>query len=227
MNRKTKEIKKPDVINPRTGESWLYSDAVKKHFFNPKNLQIEEPEAQKFDAEGVIGSPGCGDVMKMWVKIDSETEKIKDLKWRTFGCAAAIAATSVYSVMITEKNGLTIDKALKITPLDVIKRLGGIPERKIHCSVIADKTFKKAINNYFRKTGQFDRIVSDGSEIVDARLNISKRDIEEAVIEGAKTYEDVESRLKVGVGLSEEKKQAIKKLVENLIKKHYAGVGTK
>lgn len=208
-------------MNPDTGESWFYSEKVKEHFFKPKNLLLDDPKPEEFSAEGTLGSPACGDVMKMWVKIEPKTEKIRALKWRTFGCAAAIAATSMYSEMLTENRGLTINKALKIKPEDVIRRLGGVPNRKIHCSVIADKTFKKALNNYFRNTGQFDRIISDGSEIIDGRLNISRRDIEEAILEGAESYEDLESRFKIGVGLSEEKKQEIKNLVDYYLGKYH------
>lgn len=99
----------------------------------------------------------CGDVMDIWLKIDPATERIKDLKWKTFGCGSAIAATSMFSVMVTENGGLTIDEALKIKPLDIIARLDGLPNRKIHCSVLVDQAFKQAVKNYFLSTGQVDR----------------------------------------------------------------------
>ncbi len=131
-------------------KEWIYSEMVKKHFFNPQNILLKNPKAGEFDAEGKVGNPACGDVMKMWLKVDKKTHRVKKLKWRTFGCASAIASTSVFSQMITEKGGMKLEDALKITPQDVIKRLGGLPPYKIHCSVLADQAFKKTVENYFK-----------------------------------------------------------------------------
>ncbi len=121
-----------------------------KPFFNPRNILLTEPKRGEFDASGVVGSPACGDVMKMWIKIEPKTERIKKLKWRTFGCASAIASTSMFSVMLTEKGGMKLEDALKITPQDIMKRLGGLPPYKIHCSVLSDQAFKKAAENYLK-----------------------------------------------------------------------------
>lgn len=140
-------------------KEWYYSEKVKKHFFHPKNILIKDPKLGEFDAEGEVGSAACGDVMKMWVKlaptrasgINPKTNRIKKLKWRTFGCATAIASTSIFSEMATRNGGLTIEQALKITPQDIIKELGGLPAIKIHCSVLADQAFKKTIENYLKK----------------------------------------------------------------------------
>ena len=151
--------------------------------------------------------------MKMWLKIDKPSDKIKDLKWRTFGCGSAIAATSMFSLMVTEGDGLKINQAIKIKPQDIMKRLGGLPERKIHCSVLADKAFRKAINNYFRDSGQPDRIIVESGRIIDKRLNITDKDIEEAVLEGARDLAGVQKKLKAGVG----DKEAIPEL-EQLIR---------
>lgn len=181
-------------------EEWVYSKIVKKHFYNPKNFLAKDPKPKDFDAEGQVGSPQCGDVMKIWIKVDPKTKKIKKLKWRTFGCASAIAATSMFSVMATEKGGMTVDEALKIKPQDIMARLGGLPARKVHCSVLCDKAFRQAANNYFKATKQYNKIVVEGSKVVDKRLNITERDIEEAVLEGAKNLSDVQKKLKVGVG---------------------------
>lgn len=197
MDEQTK--KDINVLNQLTGEAWAYSPIVKEHFFSPQNL-LMEGEPDNFDAHGSVGSPACGDVMNMWIKVDHQDDKIIDLKWRTFGCASAIAATSMFSVMVTENGGMKIDSALAIRPQDITARLGGLPDRKIHCSVLADKAFRKALNNYFRETGQHDRVVVGGAKVIDARLNITDKDIEEAVLEGAKTLEDVQKKLKVGVG---------------------------
>lgn len=133
---------------------WYYSDKVKDHFFNPKNFASEEPKEGEFDAMGEVGSFACGDIMKMWLKIDLKTEKIEKLKWRTWGCATAIASTSIFSEMVTGGEGMTIDEALKITPQQIAERLGGIPDIKFHCSVLADQAFKKAVENYRKNLTQ-------------------------------------------------------------------------
>ena len=211
-----------DVINQYTGEKWYYSDIVKEHFFNPRNLLWERPKDEsEYDAHGMVGSPACGDMMEMWMKIDVGDGRVRDLKWKTFGCASAIAATSMFSVMVTENGGLPIDEALKVRPQDVMLRLGGLPNRKIHCSVLADKAFQKTANDYFRKTGKFDKIVVDGARVIDARLNITDKDIEEAVLEGAQNLEEVQKKLKVGIGASEEVKTEVEQLIRFYKDKYY------
>lgn len=200
MIKRSKNFKIADVISKSTGKNWVYSEIVKEHFFHPRNLLLKDPKPGEFNAEGQIGSPACGDIMRMWAKIDPKTEKIKKLKWRTFGCGSAIATTSIFSVMVTEKEGMKIDKALRIKPQDIMKKLGGLPARKVHCSVLADKAFQETINNYFRKTGQHHRIVIEGQKVLDPKINLTDKDIEEAVLEGARTIEDLQKRLKVGIG---------------------------
>ena len=336
-----------DVVNQFTGERWYYSDIVKEHFFNPRNLMLEEPDETQYDATGMVGSPAClapntlistdtgskkiaevqsddhvlshdgeyhrieklfkvaydaahliriknkigeitatsdhliyskqysgsglenspaswahagelsvgdiclypisrqkdlaefpiekvervsfaggrlynfevaeshtyatnaflvhncGDMMKMWLKISPDGEKVQEMKWRTFGCGSAIAATSMFSVMVTENGGLALEDALKIKPTHIMERLGGLPNRKIHCSVLADKAFRKAANDYFRRTGQNSRVMIEGAKVIDAKLNITDKDIEEAVLEGAVDLESVQKKLKVGVGSPE------------------------
>jgi len=143
---------------------WIYSKTVREHFFRPRNILLKDPKKAEFDAEGIVGNSACGDVMKMWIKIDSKTKRVKKLKWRTFGCASAIASTSIFSQMITEKGpastrrgkprrggGMKLEEALKITPQDIMKRLGGLPPYKVHCSVLADQAFKKTVEAYLRK----------------------------------------------------------------------------
>ncbi|MBI2052966.1 MAG: iron-sulfur cluster assembly scaffold protein [Candidatus Ryanbacteria bacterium] len=210
-----------DVINQYTGEKWYYSDIVKEHFFKPRNILLEEPKESEYDASGMVGSPACGDMMNMWIKIDPATEQIRDLKWKTFGCGSAIAATSMYSVMLTENGGLTLADALKVKPQHIMERLGGLPNRKIHCSVLADKAFQKTANDYFRKTGQFDRIVVEGTRVIDERLHITDKDIEEAVLEGAQNLQEVQKKLKVGVGMSEEAITEIEQLIRFYVEKYY------
>lgn len=221
MTLTPQDLKTSDVVNPQTGQKWVYSDIVRDHFFNPRNLMLKDPQDHEYDAVGVVGSPACGDVMTMWLKINKADERVHELRWRTFGCGSAIAATSMFSVIVTENGGMKIEDALKISPQTITERLGGLPGRKIHCSVLADKAFRKAVNNYFRATGQHQRILVEGAKIIDPALNITDRDIEEAVLEGATILEDVQKKLKVGVG-SPEAIPEIEQLIRFYREKYYA-----
>ncbi|MFC2142808.1 iron-sulfur cluster assembly scaffold protein [Candidatus Aenigmatarchaeota archaeon] len=176
-------------------EKWFYTDTVKDHFFRPRNL-LRTTEAENYKADGVgeVGSPACGDVMKIWIKV--KDDKITECKWQTFGCGSAIASTSILSEMVI---GMKLDDALKIKPHDIVKKLNGLPPRKIHCSVLGDKALREAVNNYFRKTDQEDRIVVEGAKIIDKILKITDKDIEEAVLEGASNFEEVQKKTKVGI----------------------------
>jgi len=211
-----------DVSSQNSGEGWVYSDIVKDHFFHPRNFLSKDPKTDEFDADGQVGSPQCGDVMRIWIKVDPKNEKIKKLKWRTFGCASAIAATSMFSVMATENGGMKIDDALKIRPQDIMSRLDGLPARKVHCSVLCDKAFRQAANNYFRNTGQHQKIIVEGSKVVDKRLNITEQDIEGAVLEGARSLLDVQKKLKVGVG-DPKAVPEIEQLIRFYQEKYYGG----
>lgn len=210
------------------GKPWLYTDTVKDHFFNPQNLLMHGQELDyKADGVGRVGSPACGDEMVLWIKVEKDPsakaqgeEKITECKWQTFGCGSAIASTSMLSVMVSENGGMTIEEALKIKPQDIMDRLGGLPARKIHCSVLGDKALRAAINDYFRKTGQHGRIITEGSRVIDKRLNITDHDIEEAILEGAQTLEDVQKKLKVGVG-DPEAIPAIEELIRFYREKFY------
>lgn len=129
-------------------DNWFYSEKVKDHFFNPRNICKCEEHVKNFQPDGIgeVGSPVCGDVMKMWIKV--KDNKIVDCKWKTFGCASAIASTSILSVMAI---GKTLEQAEKITPADILKELGGLPAKKVHCSVLGDKALRAAIENYREK----------------------------------------------------------------------------
>jgi NifU-like protein involved in Fe-S cluster formation/bacterioferritin-associated ferredoxin len=189
-----------DVKAKVDSNKWFYSDEVKEHFFKPKNF-MKESQEKKFKADGIgmVGSPACGDMMKIWIKVEPKKDRIISMKWRTFGCASAIASTSVLSVMVSEKEGMKLNKALKIKPQDIAKRLKGLPARKFHCSVLGDKALRSAINDYFRKTGQINRIIDENARVIDKETGVSDKDIEEAVLEGASTLEEVQQKLKVGV----------------------------
>jgi NifU-like protein involved in Fe-S cluster formation len=201
--KKVAKKSKPDVVNKYTGNTWAYTEKVREHFFKPKNLLWEKPTDAKYDAEGMVGSPACGDVMRVWLNINPKKDTITDFKWRTFGCASAIASTSMLSVMITEKGGMKIDNALKVRPQDILKRLGGLPDRKIHCSVLGDKALRAALNDWFKKTGQFNRVMVEGTQVVDPNTKVTEADIEEAVLEGDRTLLAVQKRTKVGIGFPE------------------------
>ncbi|MFA5133369.1 MAG: iron-sulfur cluster assembly scaffold protein [Patescibacteria group bacterium] len=137
----------PDIKSNKGGKEWFYTEIVKKHFFEPYKF-LKDKEKFKADGEGAVGSPACGDMMKFWIKVDKKVGKIIDCRWRTFGCASAIASTSALAEMITEKGGIKIEKALKIRPQDIMKRLGGLPDIKVHCSVLGDQALRAAIENY-------------------------------------------------------------------------------
>jgi nitrogen fixation NifU-like protein len=120
-----------------------YTDKVMEHFMNPRNVG----EMEDADATGVVGNPACGDVMKIYIKVD-ETGVITDIKFQTFGCGAAIATSS----MITElAKGKSLDDALEITRNDVAEALDGLPPIKMHCSNLASDALHAAIEAYREK----------------------------------------------------------------------------
>jgi NifU-like protein involved in Fe-S cluster formation len=147
-----------DVVSRDGTQSWFYSDTVKDHFFNPRNFTPRDLEEGEYDGVGAVGSPACGDEMRVWISVDPETKKITSFKWRTFGCGSAIAATSMLSEIATENGGLTIDEARKISPRYVMERLGGLPARKFHCSVLCDQALVAAIDDYCRHSVSSDKM---------------------------------------------------------------------
>lgn len=139
----------PDVTSCNHDTSWLYTDTVKDHFFNPRNILIDD-SAYESDGIGIVGSPACGDMMVVWIKVDAETEHITECVWRTFGCASAIASTSMMSVMATENGGMTLRDAKRLAPEAILERLGGLPDRKYHCSVLGHQALHEAVIDYER-----------------------------------------------------------------------------
>lgn len=194
---------KGDVVSHDKKTSWFYTDIVKEHFFNPQNFLDNDPDEGAFNAIGKVGSPACGDELRVWMRVDGDEERIKEFRWRTFGCGSAIASTSMTSVMVTENGGMTLEDARKIKPQDIMARLGGLPARKFHCSVLCDKALRDAINDYYRRTNQIEKMVVEAARVVDSASKVTDKDIEEAVLEGARTLEEVQRKTKVGVGNKE------------------------
>ena len=126
---------------------WLYSDIVKDHFFHPRNILLDDINYEA-DGIGIVGSPACGDMMVVWINVDPKTNRISECKWRTFGCASAIASTSMMSVMATEHGGMTLKQGRRMSPESIIDRLGGLPDIKYHCSVLGHQALHEAINDY-------------------------------------------------------------------------------
>ena len=121
-----------------------YSDFVMEHFTNPRNVG----ELEDANGVGEIGNAKCGDIMKMYIKV--EGDRIVDIKFKTFGCGSAIATSSIATEMI---KGKTIEEALKLTNKAVVEALGGLPAHKIHCSVLAEQAIKAAIADYYKRQG--------------------------------------------------------------------------
>ena len=121
-----------------------YSEKVMYHFANPRNVG-EIPDA---DGIGEVGNSKCGDIMKMYIKVEDNT--IVDVKFKTFGCGAAIATSSMATELI---KGKTIDEALKLTNKAVMEALDGLPPVKVHCSVLAEQAIKAALADYYKRNG--------------------------------------------------------------------------
>ena len=122
---------------------WVYSDLVKDHFLSPRNFLMGDESAYRYDAVGTVGNPICGDQMRMFLQI--QDDRITDVKWKTYGCASAIASTSALSELV---KGQTLDDALKVGPEQIAAYLGGLPKHKFHCSVLGHEALAAAIADY-------------------------------------------------------------------------------
>ena len=131
----------------------LYSKEVMDHFQNPRNVGKME------DADGVgeVGNAKCGDIMRMYIKVDSQTQVITDVKFNTFGCGSAIATSSMATEMI---KGKKVSEALELSNRAVVEALGGLPAQKIHCSVLAEEAVRAAVKDYYDRNG-----ISYGDEL--------------------------------------------------------------
>jgi nitrogen fixation NifU-like protein len=188
---------------------WLYSETVKEHFTNPKNVLVEDEKTWHNDGRGIVGNIRCGDQMLILVRIKDDV--ITDVRWKTYGCASAIASTSLLSEAI---KGMTIEDAYKIRPEDIVAKLDGLPANKIHCSVLGDKALRAAIDDYLEKNGRPSFQGQEQVEVICNCLNVTDRDIEEAYKAGDRTWADLQARTKIGSACGNCKERALEKLHE-------------
>ncbi len=169
---------------------WEYTDKLKDHFFNPRNAgEIQDP-----DGIGEVGSLACGDALKLTFKLD-ENGRIRDAKFKTFGCASAIATSSVLTEMI---KGKTLDEAAKVTNRDIANHLGGLPDQKMHCSVMGREALEAAIENY--RGGGKKKHELQGRVVCNC-FGVTENEIERVVRENnLATVEDVTNYCKAGGG---------------------------
>ena len=131
----------------------LYSEKVMDHFQNPRNLG----KMENADGVGEVGNAKCGDIMKIYLKVDEESQVITDVKFNTFGCGSAIATSSIATEMI---KGKPLEEALKLSNRAVVEALDGLPAPKIHCSVLAEEAVRAAVKDYYDRRG-----ISYGEEL--------------------------------------------------------------
>ena len=135
--------------------SWAYTEIVKDHFLSPRNFLMGDETAWACDGQGIVSNPICGDQMLVKIRVATrktgakKEEYIKDIAWKTYGCASAIASTSALSELA---KGRPLSSAANITPKEICDFLGGLPEHKFHCSVLGHAALKKAIDDYYQKS---------------------------------------------------------------------------
>ena len=187
---------------------WDYTDKVRDHFFNPRNVgEVENP-----DGIGEVGSLACGDALKLTFKLGDDG-KIADAKFKTFGCASAIATSSVLTEII---KGKTLDEALNVTNRDIADYLGGLPEQKMHCSVMGKEALEAAVENY--KGGGTTKHELEGA-VVCTCFGVTETEIERVIRENdLATVEDVTNYCKAGGGCGGCKGE-IEKIIEKIVGK--------
>ncbi len=178
---------------------WEYTDKVRDHFFNPRNVgEIQNP-----DGVGEVGSLACGDALKLTFKLD-KNERIIDAKFKTFGCASAIATSSVLTELI---KGKTLEEASKVTNKEIAEYLGGLPEQKMHCSVMGREALEAAIENY--RTGGKKKHELEGRVVCNC-FGVTEKEIERVIREN-----DLTNYCKAGGGCGGCKGE-IEKIIERI-----------
>jgi NifU-like protein len=195
---------------------WDYNPKVMEYFLNPKNVgEIENP-----DGVGEEGSLACGDMLKLTFKLDKDG-RIADVKFKTFGCASAIASSSVMTEMI---KGLTLEEASKVTNKDIVDQLGGLPEQKMHCSVMGMEALQAAIANYHSGKGKTQKKIE--GKIVCTCFGVTDKEIEKVVLENnLDTVEQVTNYCKAGGGCGSCRGE-IQTIIDKVRGKQVAGVPT-
>lgn len=171
---------------------WDYTNKVMDHFRNPQNVgKLDDP-----DGVGEVGSIACGDALRLMFKLD-EHGRIKDVKFQTFGCASAIASSSVLTEMI---KGMTLEEASRITNKDIVERLGGLPSQKMHCSVMGQEALEAAIQDYYKRKGGKAPETKKGT-VVCTCFGVTDEEIKKVVRQNNLiTVEDVTNYCKAGGG---------------------------
>ncbi len=193
---------------------WDYSEKVKELFKNPRNVgEIEDP-----DAVGEVGSIICGDALRLTLRIDKKTTKIVDAKFKTFGCASAIASSSALTEMI---KGMTMEEAAKITNQDIADYLGGLPEEKMHCSVMGMEALEAAVANY--RGAPVKKEIVGQERIICKCFSVTDVKIIRAIKENSlKTVDEVTHYTKAGGGCGKCKPE-----IEKLLKEFWEKQATK
>ncbi|HIK06755.1 MAG TPA: Fe-S cluster assembly protein NifU [Trichormus sp. M33_DOE_039] len=178
---------------------WDYTDKVLELFYDPKNQGVIEDNGEPGVkvATGEVGSIACGDALRLHIKVEVESDKIVDSRFQTFGCTSAIASSSALTEMI---KGLTLDEALKVTNKDIANYLGGLPEAKMHCSVMGQEALEAAIYNY-RGIPRVAHDDDDEGALVCTCFGISENKVRRVVVENNLTSaEQVTNYIKAGGG---------------------------
>ncbi|MGM0432710.1 MAG: iron-sulfur cluster assembly scaffold protein [Spirochaetota bacterium] len=174
-------------------EQWVYTDTVKDHFMNPKNI-LNDPD-YKEDGKGLVGSMSCGDQMLVVIRVD-DNDVITDCKWKTYGCASAIASTSMMSEMAV---GMTLNEAYHLTPSMITDALGGLPEHKFHCSVLGDKALRAAIDDYLERQGRENPFKKEVAKVICECKEVTDQQIEELVKQDVTlTFEQLQEETGLG-----------------------------